>query len=154
MKKTVGWIYVLLGIAMIFYGWYVQGNPAESYSTTTTDYASFGGDFYTYEYKATRAAASNAATTANNIRELGIKQAEYVGIGFIFAGILVLLKGCNSISDASSQENSENNSNSNQKELMEQLKRQNAEILVQQKKMNGEPEENEPETKENHSIEV
>lgn len=80
-----------VGIVMIIFGVIFIATPADSYSTKTTDYASFGADFYTYEYDATRAAATNAAVTANNLRELGEKVALYAGFAFIFSGLFAVL---------------------------------------------------------------
>lgn len=87
-KKTWDLIGAILGIVILIMGIVFMASPPDSYSTTTTDYASFGGDFYTYEYKATRAAASNAAVAANNVRELGAAQANYFGFLFITIGAL------------------------------------------------------------------
>lgn len=61
--------------------------PADSYTTESTDYASFGADYYMYEYDATRA----AAVTANNLRELSSKLALYSGMFFVVLGVLIVL---------------------------------------------------------------
>ena len=87
-KRTWDLIGVILGIVILIAGIAFMKSPPESYSTTSTDYATFGGDFYTYEYKATRAAASNAAVTANNIRELGATMAKCFGFLFVAIGSL------------------------------------------------------------------
>lgn len=90
-ERTWNLIGLILGAAIVITGIIFAVSPAESYSTKTPGTAEFGGDFYTYEYEATRMAASNAATTANNIRELGHAHALYAGLFFVFAGLLVTL---------------------------------------------------------------
>ncbi len=92
-KKENLWhlIGVGIGIVMIIVGIVFACAPAESYSTKSADYASFGADFYTYQYEATRYAVTNTAVTANNLREIGGRLAAYFGTGFIFAGALVIL---------------------------------------------------------------
>lgn len=80
-----------LGLLVIIVGLIFMFTPAEHYYTSSTDYAAFGADFYTYQYDATRAAASNAAVTANNLRELGHKLATYAGTFFMIMGALISL---------------------------------------------------------------
>lgn len=82
---------IIIGIAMILMGLIFAMTPPESYSTETADYASFGADYYTYQYEATKIVARNAAVTANNIRELGEELALYFGVAFMFAGALVVV---------------------------------------------------------------
>lgn len=93
MKKKNGWnvIGLIVGIAMILMGIVFASSSPDSYSTESADHVSFGGDFYTYEYDATRIAARNAAATANNIRELGETVSLYCGMAFVFAGLLVVV---------------------------------------------------------------
>ena len=81
----------VVGLAMILAGIVFLATPADTYSTRTPDSASFGADFYTYQYDATRAAAQNAAVTANNLRELGGKLAAYSGTFFLAAGALTAI---------------------------------------------------------------
>ena len=90
-EKTWNLIGMLVGLAIFICGIVFAANPPESYSTGSTDYASFGGDFYTYEYDATRVAARNAAATANNIRELGEFLAHGLGAALIAAGALTFV---------------------------------------------------------------
>ena len=82
---------LILGVLLIITGIVFATNPPDSHSTDTAEYASFGADFYTYQYKATRNAASNAAATAYNVRELGEAEAKYVGFLFIAAGALTVV---------------------------------------------------------------
>lgn len=93
MKRQKYWNLAgfILGIAVIIVGICFIFTPAEHYSTTSVEDTSFGGDFYTYEYAATRAAARNAAITANNIRELSAKLALYNGTFLIALGVLMVL---------------------------------------------------------------
>lgn len=82
---------VIIGIVMIVLGIVFCAVPADSSYTDYAEYASFGGDFYTYQYEATRIAAHNAADTANNVEAVGGMLALYAGAAFIFAGLLVAL---------------------------------------------------------------
>ena len=95
MKKNPAKIFniigIVIGIVIIIFGFNFIGSPAESYSTDRAESVKFGGDFYTYQYEATRIVAGNTAVTANNIRELGEKLSEYAGMFFIFGGALVVL---------------------------------------------------------------
>ena len=90
-KRIWNLIGMLVGLAILICGIVFAANPPESYSTDSTDYATFGGDFYTYEYDATRIAARNAAVTANNIRELGKFLAHGLGAVLIAAGALTFV---------------------------------------------------------------
>lgn len=90
--KTWNLAGLAVGIVAIILGIFFLTSPADTYETTSPGRdTSFGGDFYTYEYSATRAAASNAAITANNLRELGGKLALYSGFLFILAGALTVV---------------------------------------------------------------
>lgn len=89
-KRFLAVLGIILGTYMIWFGIGVKDTPPSSNSTYSTDTASFGGDFYSYEYKATRNAANNAAATAYNVRELGKAVSEYAGWAFIFAGSIGL----------------------------------------------------------------
>ena len=90
-KKTWDLIGAILGIVILIAGIVFMASPPDSYSTKTTDYASFGADFYTYEYDATRAAASNAAVTAHNLREMGEAQSNQFGFLFMIIGALTVV---------------------------------------------------------------
>ena len=81
----------IVGLALALAGIVFLATPAETYSTHSPDMASFGADFYTYQYDATRDAALNAAVTANNLRELGGKLAVYSGVFFMAAGALTII---------------------------------------------------------------
>ena len=89
MKKERTWnlIGFVAGLILIVVGIVYIATPADHYYTSTTDSATFGADFYTYEYRATRAAADNAAVAANNLRELGGKLALYNGTLFMVLGL-------------------------------------------------------------------
>lgn len=90
MKKFACALGIILSIALLALGVYilVDGIPEASFSGLTVSSTSFGADFYTYSYRATRAAA-------NNVDELG----EYVedasdlmmGSGLTIAGLFGLL---------------------------------------------------------------
>lgn len=84
MGLMVGIITIFLGIAFIVF-------PADSYETSSSKDTSFGGDYYTYQYKATRNVARNAAAAANNTSEIGKKLALYYGAMFIVSGVLIVI---------------------------------------------------------------
>ncbi len=90
-KKFFNLLGVIIGVVTIILGIVFISTPADTYRTSIPDEASFGADFYTYEYEATRIVAVNAAVTANNIRELSYKLALYSGSLFIVAGLLILI---------------------------------------------------------------
>lgn len=81
----------ILGVVILLVGVVFCVTPPDSYNTTSTDYATFGADYYTYQYDATRAVASNAAVTANNLREIGHAQARYVGVLLMVIGALTVV---------------------------------------------------------------
>lgn len=92
MKNKIGdWLGLCVGIFAIVIGILFLSSPPDAYRTSSADVASFGADYYTYQYEATRTVASNAAVTANNIRELGIALSRYSGYSFIIAGMLILI---------------------------------------------------------------
>ena len=86
-EKTWSLIGMAVGLIVILIGFVFMATPADSYTTESTDYASFGADYYTYEYDATRA----AAVTANTLRELSSKLALYSGMFFVVLGVLIVL---------------------------------------------------------------
>lgn len=91
-QKLWNFIGLVLGLVIVITGIIFACAPADSYSTSyPTKDVEFGADFYTYQYEATRFAAKNTATTANNIRELGHALALYAGFSFIFGGLLVMI---------------------------------------------------------------
>ena len=119
-EKIFNLIGIIIGIAIIIVGCTVMfdkhvtapnlnnDNVNISVSDTTSD-ASFGADFYTYEYDATQAAANNTAISADNSTVIAensttianrmsnftaniIDKISYcAGIAFKITGILVLL---------------------------------------------------------------
>ncbi len=93
LKNKRFWDFVgaILGIIIIVVGIVFMASPPRAFETESTEYASFGADFYTYQYDATRAAATNSAVTANNLREIGSAQAKYFGFLFIVIGALTTL---------------------------------------------------------------
>ena len=86
--NTVG---IVAGIAVIILGIVLASLPLTTFSTVSSEDVSFGGDFYTYQYKATRNAAINAAVTANNLREIGRMLSLYMGLAFVVAGVIITL---------------------------------------------------------------
>lgn len=90
-RMTYAIIGVIVGIITIIVGFSFMNNPPETYRTNSVDRAAFGGDYYTEEHAATKAAADNAAVVANNIRELGEANAKYAGTLFIILGVVLVL---------------------------------------------------------------
>lgn len=85
------WIGFVVGIVVLAGGIAFFLTPPDAYYTDSVDKASFGADFYTYQYDATRIIADNAAVTANNIRELGAALSRYAGFFFIAMGLLIVV---------------------------------------------------------------
>ena len=82
---------LIVGVAIIIAGGLIIDNTTTGYSTTYVDYAKFGADYYTEQYAATRAVVTNAAAAANNILALENRLTIYIGLAFVFSGILVSL---------------------------------------------------------------
>ena len=85
------WIGFGVGIMIFIAGIIFLLTPPDSYYTNSVDKSSFGADYYTYQYEATRIVASNAAVAANNIRELGVALSRYAGFFFMAMGMLTII---------------------------------------------------------------
>lgn len=81
----------ILSVLVIIVGIVFAFTPPESYHTKSVSDHIFGADFYTYEYEATQIAGTNVAVVANNLREIGVAQAHYVGAAFVMTGLFALL---------------------------------------------------------------
>ena len=81
----------ILGVIVLLVGIIFMCTPPETYSTRSAESVTFGADYYTYQYEATKYAVSNTAITANNIRELGKAISGYAGFGFVVAGLLITM---------------------------------------------------------------
>lgn len=88
-KKSWNLIGIILGISILIFGLVLSGKEPYRYSSANTDYATFGGDFYTYEYHATCAAAQNAAATASFLEDLVDYLMLALSGGTIAAGALI-----------------------------------------------------------------
>ena len=84
---------VVTGLAMLITGIVFLSGFGSYYSTDSITSTSFGADFYTYEFRATRIAAQNAAATAHYVRDMAQLVARCAGAALIFGGILVILAG-------------------------------------------------------------
>lgn len=93
MKKAKTWnvIGCILGVVVMIVGIYFAATPAESYATSSVMSYTFGADFYTEIYNGVDTAVDNTATTANNIRELGVKLSLYSGVLFLVLGALIVI---------------------------------------------------------------
>ncbi|MBE6813558.1 MAG: hypothetical protein E7523_11860 [Ruminococcaceae bacterium] len=91
-KKYLNSFGILIGVVVILIGVLCISYPADSYkSTYIADNASFGADFYTYQYQATRDVTSNTAAIDATIDDLSEKVARYAGAAFITAGLLIMI---------------------------------------------------------------
>lgn len=88
-KKLWNLIGIILGLFILIFGLVLSGKEPYRYSSAGTDYATFGGDFYTYEYHATCAAAQNAAATASFLEDLVDFLMLALSGGTIAAGALI-----------------------------------------------------------------
>ena len=91
-EKSYNLMGIIVGIIIIIAGILIMFTPADSYTTRSVKSYTFGADYYTEQYAATEAVVGNTAVTANNLRELGAKLAQYVGLAFVFSGILVCIE--------------------------------------------------------------
>lgn len=89
--KAIHSLGLILGIIMMIAGLVTTNSPLDSYSTANVSFAAFGGDYYTEQYAATKAAVQNTAATANYLEEIGEKLVSCIGLGFLFSGALVSL---------------------------------------------------------------
>ena len=87
MKKAFSIIGLISGIAIICLGLYIAFSLSNSYNGDTAEYASFGADFYTYEYKATKIAASN-------VKSLGEYLEKIVSIAGYFIAVMGVATSC------------------------------------------------------------
>ena len=78
LAAKLGWV---LSVVMVLMGILVMTGALDSldYDGSTASNTSFGADFYTYSYRATRYAA-------NNVDELGELVQQVSGLAMIFAG--------------------------------------------------------------------
>lgn len=78
LAAKLGWV---LSVVMVVMGILVMTGALDSldYNGSTASYTTFGADFYTYSYRATRYAA-------NNVDELGELVQQVSGLAMIFAG--------------------------------------------------------------------
>lgn len=89
--KIIHVLGLLLGIVMMIAGLITMNTPPDSYSTASVSFAAFGGDYYTEQYAATKAAVQNTAATANYLEDIGGKLVSCIGLGFLFSGAFVSL---------------------------------------------------------------
>lgn len=90
-KKSWDMIGIILGIVILILGIVFMVSPPDTYKTNSADSASFGGDYYTYQYEATKIVAGNTAVTANNLREMGETQAKQFGVLLMVIGALTFV---------------------------------------------------------------
>ena len=92
MKRAIfNVLSLIVGIAMIIVGVNFNSNPASEGVTYSPSSYTFGADYYTEQYGATRIVANNISATVRTIGNLSVELAHYVGFTFIFAGILVCI---------------------------------------------------------------
>lgn len=90
MKKQRTWdlIGMIAGAVILVLGIVVLAVKAPEYSFNWADSASFGADYYTYQYEATEYAANNAASIGRTLR--GMAVAMNRGLGFLVLSIGLL----------------------------------------------------------------
>lgn len=133
MRKSNTWniLGVIIGISLVIVGVvFLVNTPGISDFgfTTSVESASFGGDYYSYQYKATKAAADNISDVAEDIVVLAKNLSVYFGIASLFTGLLVTIhygKECSLVNF----ENKGNNTRGNTTEITE---RQELEKIAQQ----------------------
>ena len=107
---------------MMIAGLVTMNSPLDSYSTANVSFAAFGGDYYTEQYAATKAAVQNTAATANYLEEIGEKLVSCIGLGFLFSGALVSLHHAefllSSLKETTNTAESEKNINEKLKEFV------------------------------------
>jgi len=86
MKKAISIIGLVVGIALVATGMMAMTGSLDAlnFSGITVDSTSFGGDFYTYSYRATRAAGVN-------VSRLGDFLESTIGVALAVAGLLTAL---------------------------------------------------------------
>ena len=90
-KKTWNLIGMALGIAILVTGLILIFALPISTNWDYADYASFGADFYTYQYKATKVVASNTAQISRGLENLSEAIATAFGVLLIAVGALTSL---------------------------------------------------------------
>lgn len=91
MKKFACILGIILSLALISLGIYIladESMPNGDFSGLTVSSTSFGADFYTYSYKATRAAANNVDSLGDFVEDVSVLA---LGGGFTIAGVFGLL---------------------------------------------------------------
>lgn len=114
MKKFACILGIILSLALISLGIYIladESMPNGDFSGLTVSSTSFGADFYTYSYKATRAAANNVDSLGDFIEDVSVLA---VGGGFTIAGVFGLLLSFYGIGAA--------NASKRQMELLEEIR--------------------------------
>ena len=92
MQKFWNFAGIVLGIALIVAGVIFMLTPDGSLRTSyPAREVEFGADFYTYQYEATKIAASNVASVVNGLGTLAGKLALYSGFFFIVFGCMITL---------------------------------------------------------------
>ena len=79
MKKIASFVGIAAGILSMIFGFITFGKGVGS----APDYASFGADFYTYQYRATRYAASNLRDLSEIARFAGGALLVVIGLTLI-----------------------------------------------------------------------
>ena len=91
MKVVFSIIGMIIGVAIIVFGIYTFNNDSNDHcSGDTADYASFGADYYTYQYDATKKAADNIWYLAQYTVRANKEARTTTGIITILAGSVVI----------------------------------------------------------------
>lgn len=90
--KLWNWLGFLLGVVTIIAGVVFLLYEPEFYETGTPSYSSFGADFYTYQYRATRTAAANISSAVATLRGIESILLKLGGLSFMVAGALIVIR--------------------------------------------------------------
>ena len=90
-RMTYSLIGLITGIITIVVGVVFLVNPPDFSTTKSVDRLTFGADFYTEEYSATKVAGDNVAVVADNLEIIAKTNAKYAGTFFIVSGFVLFL---------------------------------------------------------------
>lgn len=90
-RKLWNWAGLVLGIVTIIAGLVFVFTDPDFHGTSGASSASFGADFYTYQYKATQAVAANTISTVAYLRQIEATLMRIGGMAFMVAGALIVI---------------------------------------------------------------
>lgn len=85
---------LVLGLVVVIVGVFLPQNYDFNFDgayTFGSDGTTFGSDFYTYEYNATRTISKNTASAALAMEDINENINQYASFTFVLAGLLIML---------------------------------------------------------------